>query len=73
MTGHYAYSGITGNGRRLRWYTHQVQHIWYRWLARRSCSGGVGSLRYVTLLSRYPLPPPRIVHRYAAIGSESVG
>lgn len=73
MTGHIAYYGITGNGRRLRWYTNRIYYIWYRWLARRSCSGGVGRLRYEVLRTRYPLPLPRIVHRYAAIGSEPVG
>jgi hypothetical protein len=27
MQGHYAYYGITGNTRRLRWYAHQVEQI----------------------------------------------
>jgi RNA-directed DNA polymerase len=28
MRGHYAYYGISGNGRRLRWYANQVERIW---------------------------------------------
>jgi predicted molibdopterin-dependent oxidoreductase YjgC len=35
MRGHYAYYGITGNYRRLSWYTRQVATIWQKWLARR--------------------------------------
>ena len=73
MRGHFAYYGITGNGQRVRWYANQVDRIWYRWLARRSRSGSGGWLRYAALRSRYPLPPPRIVHSYVAVAaSEAV-
>jgi len=65
MRGHYAYYGITGNTRRLRWYAHRVQRTWYRWLSTRSRGGGLRWRRYEQLLGRYPLPTPRIVHRYA--------
>jgi hypothetical protein len=66
MSGHYAYYGITGNGRRLRWYAHQVERIWRTWLSRRSRGIGLRWGRYEQLLRRHPLPRPRIVHRYAA-------
>lgn len=66
MRGYYAYYGITGNGRRLRWYAHQVERAWYQWLSRRTRSGRVRWDRYRRLLERYPLPRPRIIHRYAA-------
>jgi RNA-directed DNA polymerase len=56
MRGHFAYYGIGGNSRRLRWYARQVVRIWQKWLSRRE------------LLKRHPLPPPRIVRRYAAVG-----
>lgn len=62
MTGHYAYYGITGNDRRLRWFLHRVEEIWRRWLQRRS--RGQSAMRY-DFLRRYPLPPARVVHRYA--------
>jgi RNA-directed DNA polymerase len=66
MRGHYTYYGITGNTRRLRWYAHRVQTTWYRWLSTRSRGGrGLRWRRYEQLLDRYPLPAPRIVHRYA--------
>jgi RNA-directed DNA polymerase len=66
MTGHYAYYGITGNGRRLRWYAHQVELIWRQWLSRRRRGNPMHWDRYRQILARYPLPTPRIIHSYAA-------
>jgi group II intron reverse transcriptase/maturase len=66
MTGHFAYYGITGNSLRLRWYAHRVQRIWFAWLRRRSRGERGGYARFEALLRRYPLPQPRIIHRYAA-------
>ena len=65
MHGHFAYYGITGNSRRLRWYAHQVQRIWFHSLTRRTRGRRGGYKRYEHLLDRFPLPMPRIVHRYA--------
>src|SRR5262249_1763777 len=39
VRGHYAYFGITGNARRLRWYANQVERIWRKWLSRRDRRG----------------------------------
>ena len=71
MRGHYAYYGITGNGRRLRWYAHQVERIWKKWLSRRGQPGTFRWDRLRALLERNPLPPTRIVHQYV-VGSESL-
>jgi group II intron reverse transcriptase/maturase len=71
MRGHYAYYGITGNSRRLRWYAHRAERIWFYWLCRRSRGGKGGYARFDALLLRHPLPRPRIVHRYADAMSES--
>jgi len=70
MLGHYAYYGITGNSKRLRWYAHQAERIWRTWLSRRGRDTGSRGIRYDQILGRYPLPRPRIVHRYA-VASES--
>ena len=70
MRGHYAYYGITGNGKRLRWYAHQVQRIWRYWLARRTRGWRLRWDRFQVLLDRYPLPNPTIVHQYT-VASES--
>ena len=67
MRGHYAYYGITGNFRRLGWYAHQAARIWQKWLSRRDRQRRLLWGRFEELLKRHPLPPPRIVHRYAAV------
>lgn len=71
MTGHYSYYGISGNGRRIRWYAHAAQRIWHYWLAHRTRGNRNRWKRFDRLLSAYPLPKPRIVHQYYAAASES--
>ena len=71
MRGHFAYYGITGNGRRLRWYAHQVERIWQKWLSRRGQQGSFLWARLRELLKRHPLPSAKIVHRYV-VGSEAL-
>lgn len=66
VLGHYAYYGITGNGRRLRWYLRRVEVTWRMWLSRRTRGNPMHWARFAAILDRYPLPPTRIVHRYAA-------
>jgi group II intron reverse transcriptase/maturase len=64
MRGHYAYYGITGNLRRIRWYAEQVARIWQKWLSRRDRGRRLLWSRFTALLKRHPLPTARIVHRY---------
>lgn len=66
MQGHYAYYGITGNSRRLRWYAHRVERTWRMWLSRRTRGNPIRWDRFMQILDKYPLPRPRIAHRYAA-------
>lgn len=63
--GHYAYYGITGNMHQLSKYTQQARRIWRKWLERRTRAKSLPWSRFVALLARYPLPKPRIIHRYA--------
>jgi group II intron reverse transcriptase/maturase len=70
MRGHYAYYGITGNTRRLRWYAHRVEVTWRAWLSRRTRGNPISWERFARTLKAHPLPPARVVHRYAATGSE---
>jgi len=65
MRGHYAYFGITGNSRRLKWYAHQVARIWKQWLSRRGSRFPWN--QFHDLLARHPLPAARIVHHYTAM------
>jgi hypothetical protein len=62
LRGHYAYYGITGNMSALARFQWGVRRVWRKWLARRSNSAPMSWERYVRLLERYSLPPPRVVH-----------
>ena len=64
IRGHCAYYGITGNGRRIRWYHHQVVRIWRKWLTRRGRRSSLPWPRFRAMLARYPLPAASIIHRY---------
>lgn len=62
LRGHYGYYGITGNGRRLDRYCEAVKRLWRKWLGRRSNRRDLSWERFLRILQRYPLPPPRVVH-----------
>lgn len=64
LRGHYAYFGVTSNGAALGRLWYEMTKVWRKWLSRRSQKGFVTWSRMLRLLERYPLPPPRIVHRY---------
>jgi RNA-directed DNA polymerase len=69
LKGHFAYYGITGNGRSLAHFRHQMMRAWCTWLRRRSQNAHLSWERFNRLLKRYPLPPVRVVHsvyRHAA-------
>jgi group II intron reverse transcriptase/maturase len=61
LRGHYAYYGMTGNGRSLASFRHHVERIWRKWLRRRS-NAKLPWSRFSAFLQRSPLPPARIVH-----------
>lgn len=63
LRGHYAYYGITSNARRLTSFLHKACRAWYAALARRS-QRRLTWRAMNALLKRFPLPAPRIVHRY---------
>ena len=65
MRGHYAYYGIAGNLRRLRWYATKVERIWKKWLSRRGSRFPWD--RFKDLRSRHPLPVAQIIHRYTTV------
>jgi group II intron reverse transcriptase/maturase len=64
LRGHYAYYGVTGNNRPLSRIWYETTKTWRKWLCRRSQKGFLTWSKMLRLLERYPLPPPRIVHRY---------
>jgi RNA-directed DNA polymerase len=72
MRGHFAYYGISGNSRRIRWFARQVVVVWRKWLARRDRRSVFQWSRLNAILKRYPLPPARIVHRLYATASKAL-
>ncbi len=66
MRGHFAYYGVGGNSRRLRWFANQVGRIWRKWLSRRDRQGWLRWDRFNEMLRRNPLPAAQIIHGYAA-------
>lgn len=62
LQGHYAYYGVTGNGRALARFRYEVERRWRLWLSRRSRAGHLTWADYARLLARFPLPPARVVH-----------
>jgi hypothetical protein len=64
LTGHYNYFGVTSNAEALGRVWHATAAIWRKWLSRRSQKAYLSWERMLRLLERYPLPPPRIPHRY---------
>ncbi|MFZ5559175.1 MAG: reverse transcriptase domain-containing protein, partial [Pseudomonadota bacterium] len=63
LQGHYAYYGITGNSRALGRFRYEVARRWRYWLSRRSAAGKLSWEAFNRLLTRYPLPNVRVVHR----------
>lgn len=65
LRGHFGYFGITGNFERLANLYGQARRCWHKWLARRSNNSPVTWVAYQRVLVRFPLPRPKIIHRYA--------
>jgi hypothetical protein len=62
VKGHYAYYGITGNIRALSLFVFQVKRCWRKWLNRRNGRHNMIWEKFNLLLTRYPLPTPKIAH-----------
>lgn len=63
MRGHYAYYGITSNSTRISAFFFWATRAWKAALTRRS-QRGMSWATMKAVLQRFPLPRPRIVHRY---------
>lgn len=66
LKGHCAYYGITSHYQSISLFYQEVRSIWRTWLGRRSQRGYVAWTKMLLILKAYPLPVPRIVHRYVA-------
>ena len=63
LNGHYAYYGITSNFDRIAGFFDMARRVWRTALSRRS-QQRMPWRKMQKLLERFPLPAPRIVHRY---------
>lgn len=64
LEGHYAYYGITGNGRGLNQVRTETQKLWYKWLRRRSREPGGMTWEWMNrmLKETFVFPHARVVH-----------
>jgi group II intron reverse transcriptase/maturase len=63
LHGHYAYYGITGNGKWLQKFRQEVKKTWRKWLNRRSRKrGNMPWEKFTSLCRHYRLPQARVVH-----------
>jgi RNA-directed DNA polymerase len=64
LTGHFAYYGMTGNGRSLHRFREGVRRLWHKWLNRRTRKRDTLSWeRFAQLCAQhYRLPKARIIH-----------
>jgi RNA-directed DNA polymerase len=63
LQGHFNYFGVSGNFRSLLLFVEGAKRAWYKWLRRRSQQAHLTWERFDELLTRFPLPRPRIVVR----------
>src|SRR6266404_1846706 len=69
LRGHYQYYGRPTNYRSLRQFYRGVRRVWRKWLNRRTRGRWLTWEKYLDLLRRHPLSPPRIMHSWATTGS----
>jgi RNA-directed DNA polymerase len=67
LKGHMAYFGISGNFQRIAGLIRRARRQWRFWLSRRSSASRVTWDAYERIVQRFPLPRPRIVHRYTGV------
>jgi group II intron reverse transcriptase/maturase len=61
LVGHYNYFGVNGNSPSLKKLVHEAEHLWRKWLRRRSQRTRLTWERFKeTILRAFPLPSPRI-------------
>jgi RNA-directed DNA polymerase len=64
LRGHTQYYGRPTNYRGILKFYRGVQHIWRRWLSRRTRGGPISWEKYNAILRRHPLLSPRIMHAW---------
>mgnify|MGYP001548797098 CR=1 FL=1 len=68
LRGHFAYYGVTDNGKSINSFNYQITLTLYKWLNRRGKRGCYTWEKFGKLLQRYPLPRPRIMVNLLSLG-----
>jgi group II intron reverse transcriptase/maturase len=72
LNGYYNYYGFAGNAATLNKFAYAVEHMWFKWLNRRSQRKSYNWEEFQGLLKLYPLPRPMIVKGYQWIYAVSL-
>ena len=64
LRGHYQYYGVSGNSRMIGWFRYVAIRALHKWLNRGSQCKSFTWKQLTDYLARYPLPRPRLVHRF---------
>jgi len=72
LKGYYNYFGFAGNFATLNKFDFAVRVMWFKWLNRRSQRKSFNWAEFTDLLSRHPLPKPRILKGYSWIYAATV-
>ena len=67
LRGHYNYYGVTDNLRGIERFGHEVKRLLFKWLNRRGKRHCLNWERFDEMLTRFPLPIPRIKVRISTI------
>ena len=64
LKGYYNYYGFAGNYATLNKFAYAIERMWFKWLNRRSQRKSFNWEEFEVLLTRFPLPKPRILKSY---------
>ncbi len=64
LKGYYNYYGFAGNYATLNKFAYAIERMWFKWLNRRSQRKSFNWEEFEVLLTRFPLPNPRILKGY---------
>jgi len=72
LQGYYNYYGFAGNYATLNKFAYAIERMWFKWLNRRSQRKSFNWQEFEVLLTRFPLPKPRILKSYRWIYSATM-
>jgi RNA-directed DNA polymerase len=64
LTGHYSYYGVSGNYFKIKQFHYLVERQLFKWLNRRSQKKSFNWEQYSIYERRFPLPKPKIYHKF---------